>query len=187
MTTIYIKNMVCPRCVMLVKQIFEECGVVPENVALGVVTLNESIAKAKLYAIGERLQAVGFELIEDRRYRIVNRVKTLIISILNNPNVEMKQNLSEIVSSRLNMDYGTISSIFSQIEGKSIEKYYILVRIELAKELLISRTFTLSEIAYKLGFSSVAHLSTQFKQTVGMSPSVFKSQPHPTRVPLDEL
>jgi len=186
---LYIKNMVCDRCIMAVKSVLEQNGIAFRTVSLGVAHLSEDIPAGTLSKLNADLNRIGFEIIDDRRNRVAEQVKTEIIGWLyhrTSPLLPQKINLSEYLSERLHTEYGTLSSLFSETQGITIEKYFIAQKIERVKELLMYDELTLSQIADELGYSSVAHLSSQFKQVTGITPTRFK-QTHPGRKPLDRI
>ncbi|MDX9791053.1 MAG: AraC family transcriptional regulator [Candidatus Kapabacteria bacterium] len=184
---IYIKNMVCHRCILAVINILDECGIAYNSVIHGVADIKDNLSDSQLHNLSERLNLIGFSLINDRRSRIIESIKSLIIELIHDSKEPIKVNLSEFLSSKLNYEYNYISQLFSEIEGRTIEKYYIAQRIEKAKELIVYDELTLSEIAYQLGYSSTAYLSNQFKKVTGLTPSHFKSVKSNKRLPLDKL
>lgn len=171
---INIKNMVCNRCIMVVSQIFNEAEINVENVQLGKVETAEEVAPDKLDEINEKLKSVGFEIINDSKRRLIEKIKTATIDYVYHHEGENKLNFSEYLTDKLNLDYPYLSSLFSSVEGTTIEKHLISLKIERVKELLVYDEKTLSEIAWELGYSSVAHLSGQFKKVTGFTPSYFK-------------
>lgn len=186
-TKLYIKNMVCNRCIMVVKAELEKAGITPVSVELGEVTLSHVPGKEEKETIEKILEAVGFSLIDDKRARLIEHVKTAIIELIRNKNGELNRNLSDYLGDLLHHDYNYISNLFSEVEGITIEKYFILQKIERVKELLVYDELTLNEIAFMLNYSSVAHLSAQFKKVTGLTPSHFKQYKNIKRKPLDKL
>ncbi len=185
---IYIKNMVCPRCIMAVQDILIKLEIPYIEVRLGEVILKEPKENYDLDPLQSELKKIGFELIEDKQLQLVESIKNLIIDLVRNPQESKNPyNFSIYLSDKLGKNYHYLSNIFSEKEGITIEKYMILQRIEYVKEMLIYDEFSLSEIAWKLNYSSVAHLSNQFKQITGFSPSAFKKLQHQNRNPLDQL
>lgn len=187
MTTLYIKNMVCNRCIMAVKAEFEKLGINPVAVALGQVTLHRDLTEEEKQQLNARLNALGFALIDDKKSRLIEQVKTLIVELVHHHNGELTVNLSDYLSDKLHHDYNYISNLFSYVEGATIEKYFIAQKIEKVKELLVYDELSLSEIAFQLNYSSVAHLSSQFKKVTGLTPSHFKKIGAEKRRPLDEV
>ncbi len=184
---IYIKNMVCNRCIMVVKNELERIGFPPTSLTLGEVELDREINDDDKTTINNHLQPFGFELIDDRKSRLIVQIKSLIIELVHHHNSELTTNLSDFLSNKLHHDYTYLSNLFSEVEGTTIEKYYIAQKIEKVKELLVYDELTLSEIAFQLNYSSVAHLSNQFKKVTGLTPSHFKNIKTNKRKPLDEV
>jgi len=172
---------------MVVQNELEKLGLKVKNIKLGEVVLETAPTEANKRKVETNLVALGFELIDDRRSRIIERIKTVIIELVHRQNGEMKSNLSDILSSELHHDYNYLSNLFSEIEGTTIEKYFIAQKIERVKELLVYDELTLSEIAYTLNYSSVAYLSNQFKKVTGLTPSHFKQIKVDKRKPLDRV
>ncbi|MDG2173751.1 MAG: AraC family transcriptional regulator [Flavobacteriaceae bacterium] len=185
MVKTYIKNMVCPRCIESVKNIFEKEEVEVIYIKLGEI-ISKEINEETFNKLEIKLNEKGFEILKRKNSILIQKVKTLVLSYLNNSN-ENKIKLSEILSSELRYDYSYISRLFSSSLGYTIERYYTTQRIEKVKELLIYDELNLNEISYKLNFSSISHLSNQFKQITGMSPTEFKNQHIISRRFVDEL
>jgi len=184
---IYIKNMVCNRCVMVVSEIFGEAGFPNANVQLGKVSVDGSIAGEKLASINSKLNAVGFEIINDGKSRLIEQIKKLTIDFVYKNPEELNVNFSDYLSDKLNLDYNYLSTLFSSIEGTTIEKHLINLKIERVKELLVYDEKSLSEIAFEMGYSSVAHLSGQFKKVTGFTPSFFKKLGEQKRKSIDKV
>lgn len=188
MSKVYIKNMVCDRCIMAVRQLLDKQGLVYKNIRLGEVELGEKPEEKQLEGLKAGLLEAGFELLDDKKARIVERIKNVIVSMVQGYDEdEFNKKLSATLQEKLQMDYHYLTSLFSSIEGVTIEKYVILQRIEKVKELLMYDELSLSEIAYKLGYSSVQHLSQQFKKITGLTPSRFKQLKDNLRKPLDKI
>jgi YesN/AraC family two-component response regulator len=185
--TLYIKNMVCSRCIMAVQQILQEANISYKTVRLGEVDLCEIITDEKNKSLSENLNSIGFELIDDRKSRIIEKIKSLVIELVHYSSEQSKSNLSDYLSEKLHYDYKYLSNLFSEIAGTTIEKYYIVQKVEKIKELLVYDELSISEIAYKMGYSSVAYLSNQFKKVTGLSPSHFKNIPVKKRISLDKV
>lgn len=183
---LYIKNMVCPRCIMAVSQILSEMGVEVVYIRLGEVILKEALDINQSLILKDKLEVIGFELLSDNQSQIVEKIKVLIIETINKQQGNHVV-FSEVLSNGLNKEYSQLSKLFSSVESITIEQYIILQRIERAKELLTYGQLSLSEIAYMLGYSSVAHLSLQFKKITGLTPSQFKKQGIMSRKALDNL
>lgn len=179
--------MVCSRCKMVVKSILEGLGLHPVQVELGEIELmEEEISSIKEQLIRE-LQSYGFDLLDDKKTRIIEKIKNRITDLVQNRNNQLDRTLSEYLSDELHQDYSALSNLFSEVEGITIEKYYILQKIEKVKELLVYDELTLSEIAFQLNYSSVSYLSNQFKKVTGLTPSHFKKLGTIKRKPLEEL
>ena len=184
---LYIKNMVCSRCKMVVKSLFENMGINPIAVELGEVELKNDIQENQKQELLKKLRAIGFDLIDDKKSKIIDKIKTLIIDLVQNKNNDLKTNLSDYISQELHQDYNTLSNLFSEVENTTIEKYFINQKIEKVKELIIYDELSLSEIAYSLNYSSVSHLSNQFKKITGFSPTYFKNLKSLKRRQIEDL
>uniref|UniRef100_UPI00404956F8 AraC family transcriptional regulator n=1 Tax=Flavobacterium sp. TaxID=239 RepID=UPI00404956F8 len=187
MTTLFIKNMVCNRCVMAVRNELNNSGIEPIDVQLGEVTLEKDLTAQEKEEFSKALVSLGFEMIDDKKSRLIEQIKTIIIDLVHHQDNGTKTNLSDVLSSKLFHDYNYLSNLFSEVEGTTIEKYFIAQKIEKVKELLVYDELSLSEIAFRLNYSSVAYLSNQFKKVTGLSPSHFKNIREDRRKPLDEV
>lgn len=183
----YIKNMVCNRCIMVVSGIFHEAGIIDAEVQLGKVSVNEPISSVKLELIESQLKSVGFEFLNDSKSRLIEHIKSIAIDLVYKHPYDIKVNYSDYLSDKLNLDYNYLSTLFSSVEGTTIEKYLASLKIERVKELLVYDEKTLSEIAFDLGYSSVAHLSGQFKKVTGFTPSYFKKLGEQKRKSIDKV
>jgi AraC-like DNA-binding protein len=184
---VYIKNMVCNRCIAAVKALLHDLELAYTSVQLGEVTLQKAPAETELLRLKEGLSALGFELLDDSKRKLIEKIKTFIIEQVHYSKDDERYNLSYLLSSRLQKDYSYLSHLFSEVEGTTIEKYLIYQKIEKAKELLVYNELPLSEIAFQLGYSSVAHLSTQFKKVTGLTPTHFKNMGGIHRKALDHI
>lgn len=185
---LYIKNMVCDRCIMVVRQELDELELAYKNIQLGQVELVEDLTPAKLDVFRETLLKSGFELLDDKKAMLVEQIKNTIISLIQGYGEdEFNKKLSAILEEKLKLEYHYFTTLFSAVEGITIEKYAILQRIEKVKELLMYDELSLSEISYQLGYSSVQHLSQQFKKITGLTPSRFKQLKENKRKPLDKV
>lgn len=184
---LYIKNMVCNRCKTAVKAEFEKLGFHLLYADLGVVEIVENNLENKKSNLNENLRSLGFELIDDKKCQTIERVKNLIVDLVHYKDNEIDTNLSDYLSMNLLQDYNSLSNLFSEVENTTIEKYFINQKIERVKELLMYDELTLSEIAYKLNYSSVAYLSNQFRKITGLSPRYYKNLKENKRKQLDEL
>jgi len=184
---IYIKNMVCNRCIAAVKQVLDKEKVSYQSVSLGEVLLDAPLSVKQSASIGNGLTAAGFELLDDAKSKLITKIKTLIINQVHYNGSHAKYNLSALLSSALHKDYASLSRLFSEVEGITIEKYSIGQKIEKIKELLAYGEMNLTEIAFQMGYSSVAHLSAQFKKETGFTPSWFRANRSIARRTLDSL
>ncbi len=182
-----IKNMVCQRCVLTVRTILDRHGVLYESLVLGEAVLNSELTGKTLREVEKELNALGFEIIETRVNKIIEDIKKLTIDYLGDDSMDQKRKLSSFITSHLHYDYSYLSDLFSSIEGVTIEKYFINQRIEKVKELLVYDELSLTEISYRTGFSSVHHLSAQFKKETGFNPSHFKKIGTQRRKGLDKI
>lgn len=185
-TTLHIKNMVCNRCVQVVQEELGKLGLSIKSIKLGEVEVLEDENSINFTLVGKTLLDNGFELLDDRKAQLKEKIKNIVIELVHQQD-ELKRNLnfSDLIQERLGVDYRYLSSLFSATEGITIAKYIILQRIERVKELLIYNELSLSQIADKTGYSSVAHLSAQFKSVTGLTPSAFKKLKGDHRKPLD--
>lgn len=184
---ISIKNMVCNRCNMVVSQIFEKAGIKTESIQLGKVKTADEVSPDELEQLNESLKSMGFEIIDDSKSRLIEAIKTITIDYVYHHSGENSTNFSDYLTGKLNLVYPYLSSLFSSVEGTTIEKYMINLKIERVKELLVYDEKTLSEIAYEMGYSSVAHLSEQFKKITGFTPTYFKNLREQNRKPIHDL
>ena len=180
--------MVCDRCIMMVKQRLSTLAIEFSKVELGEITIEVPLDHNQFLALKDDLKVLGFELLEDRKASLVTKIKSCIITQIHCDDEEvLNKKLSVLLAEKLNADYNHLSALFSSIEGITIEKYVILQRIERAKELLGYNELSLNEIADKLCYSSVQHLSQQFKKITGITPSQYKQSKEIVRKPLDEV
>ena len=184
---IHIKNMVCGRCIQSVTSIFEHLNIKYSQISLGEVIVDHSLDPKLAEQLKQELQQVGFELVADKNEKLVNRIKSIIIKGIYEENSFSDKNLSVVLREELFFDYSHLSSLFSRIEGKSIQQFQQDVKIERVKELLEYNELSISEIAADLGYSSAAYLSTQFKKSTGFTPSQYKLSHLRSRNALDEV
>jgi AraC family transcriptional regulator len=188
-TTLYVRNMVCPRCIKVVHDELAALGLDVRSVALGEVVLGGAKERQPLGRIRAALEENGFGIVEDRRAKTIEKIKHAALRLARNDYdkdpVRVKD--SEFIANEVGLDYGHLATLFSQVESVTIEQYVILQRIEYAKELLKYGELTLTEMSYRMGYSSVAHLSTQFKKVTGMTPSAFRAMGGPSRLPTDSV
>lgn len=172
---------------MVVRNEIEKLGFDVSGVILGEVWLNQELSNNQKEKVRAVLEPLGFELIDDRKSRIIEKIKNIIIDLVHHKDSLLQTNLSDLLSTELNHDYSYLSNLFSEVEGTTIEKYFIAQKIEKVKELLVYDELSLSEIAHRLNYSSVAYLSNQFKKVTGLTPSHFKQIKEGKRKPLDEV
>lgn len=186
---ILIKNMVCNRCIKVVKEELEKLGLDVRSIVLGEVVVNGKYDVLPVERIKAVLEQNGFELIEDKRAKLIEQIKLVILELVRNYGGSDAEDIkySDYIVKNIGMDYHYLSGLFSSVENITIEQYIILQKIERAKELLKYGELTLSEIAYKLGYSSVQHLSNQFKKVTGLTASQFKNMTENIRKPLDKV
>ncbi len=177
MSLLHIKNMVCARCLRTVNRLASEAGLAAKSIQLGEIQLDAAPAPEQLAAFRKSLETEGFELLDDRNSRLVEQVKTLVIGEIHHAagRRAAAMNFSEFLACETLHEYGQLSRLFSAVEGVTIEKFVIAQKIERAKELLLYDELTLAEIADQIGYSSPQHLSNQFRQATGLTPSQFKS------------
>ena len=166
--------MVCQRCKMVVKSELEKLGLHHTRVELGEVEVMEELSDVQRQTLNQGLKMAGLELMEDKRSMLVERIKIHIIELLDNQDEQIKTNLSDYLSEKLNHNYTYLANLFSEVKGTTIEQFYLNHKIEKVKELLVYDELNLTEIADKLHYSSVSHLSNQFKKMTGLTPSHFK-------------
>lgn len=182
-----IKNMVCPRCVLSVEQILIKNKLAFSNIRLGEVELTKPASTGQIESLKADLQAVGFELLDDQRKQQIEQIKTLLIAKAQSGNIEEHFTISKFLTASIHKDYSHLSRLFTEVEGITIEQFFILQKIEKAKEWLAYNEYSSNEIAFKLGYSSGQHLSSQFKKVTGMTPTEFKKIGSLHRKPIDNL
>lgn len=184
---IVIKNMVCPRCIEAVRQVYKNLGIEVIDIQLGKVSTQYEFSTDQKENLKIHLAEKGFELLDDKESRIINQIKAIIIEQVHHQEQPIGKNFSTLLSEKLYYDYAHLSRLFSAVEGKTIERFIMAQKIEKAKELLTYDELSLSQIAYDMGYSSTAHLSGQFNKVTGMSPTAFKKLHQQPRTPLDQL
>jgi AraC-like DNA-binding protein len=187
MNKLYIKNMVCSRCIKVVREELQRLGIEYNSIQLGEVELAEEISNEKLDNLRVTLLENGFELIDDSKTKLIEELKTLIIRSIYESNKPDEINYSDYLSKATGKPYTFLSNLFSSVENTTIEKFLIAQKIERTKELLVYGELTLSEIAYRLGYSSSQHLSGQFKKITGFTPSYFKELKEQKRQFIDKI
>lgn len=184
---LYIKNMVCDRCIMAVRTELERQNLAYKNVKLGEVELTAPPSKDQLKNLHDGLTSIGFEVLNDTKSQLVEKIKNVIVSVVHHGEDDLNLKLSALLEEKVQKDYHYLSTLFSSVEGVTIEKYAIQQRIEKVKELLVYDEQTLSEIAFSMNYSSVQHLSQQFKKVTGLTPSQFRELKGNNRKPLDKI
>ncbi len=185
--TLHIKNMVCDRCKAVVADTLRLLGHAPFSVELGLARIDAAPDGTQTRAIAEALEAHGFELLCDSRQQMADRIKALVIEAVRQTSGKQNINLSALLADRMHTEYSTLSKLFSAETGMTIEKYAIAQKTEFVKELISYGELTLTEIAARLGYSSTAYLSAQFKNATGMTPSQYKAAGSGTRRELDKI
>ena len=184
---LYIKNMVCIRCKMVVEEELAKLGIRFTTVELGEVELIEDISAEQHTQIKTALLKSGLELMDNKKSILIQRIKNVIIELVHYSEEPLTVNFSEYLSQKLTYDYTYLANLFSEVQGTTIEKFLIAHKIERVKELLVYNELNLTEIAYRMHYSSVAHLSAQFKRVTGLTPSHFKQLKEKRRSMLDEM
>jgi len=179
--------MVCPRCIEAVQQVFQALNISTTDIQLGQVSLVKALPPSHKTLLQTALMDRGFELLDDKQTQLINQIKSTIIQVVHYQKEMATVNFSSILSEQLHYDYAYLSRLFSSVEGRTIEKFIIAQKIEKVKELLTYQELNLSEIAYRMNYSSAAYLSAQFKKVTGMSPSVFKELQDQDRQFLDKV
>lgn len=179
--------MVCNRCILVVKSEIEKLGYMIHSIELGEVIFNNHLTENNKSIIAKKLETFGFEILNDSNSKTIEKIKNILIDLVQNKNNDINITLSDYLIQHIHQDYSKISNLFSYVEGISIEKYFIQLKIEKVKELIVYDELSLSEIGNFLNYSSVSHLSNQFKKVTGFSPSYFKKIKESKRIELDQL
>ena len=179
--------MVCIRCQMVVKTELEKLGLRYVDVKIGEVNTLEDVPRDKLYQLDIALRKAGLMLMDDKKSILVEKIKGAVIELVHYTEEQIKTNLSDYLSEKLNYDYTYLANLFSEVKGITIERFYLNHKIEKVKELIVYDELNLSEIAYKLHYSSVSHLSNQFKKITGLTPTHFKELKNKRRGTLEDV
>ena len=179
--------MVCNRCITAVNNELEKINTKIKSIDLGEVEIEGDLSPQKLAELGVTLKQLGFEIINDKKGRLIEQIKNEIVYVIHHSDSILNTNLSFWLADKLHYDYTYLSNLFSEVEGTTIEKYFIAQRIEKVKELLVYDELSLSEIAEAMGYSSAAYLSSQFKKVTGFTPTHYKSVKENKRRKIDEL
>jgi AraC-like DNA-binding protein len=184
---LYIKYMLSNRCKLVVKEELKKLGLHYIVVELGEIEVMEQLTAPQLELLRTGLREAGFELMDDKRSVLIEKIKSTIIQLVHHSEESLKMNFSEFLSEKLNHDYTYLSNLFTEVQGSTITQFIILHKVERIKEFIIYGELNLTEISYKLHYSSVAHLSNQFKKITGLTPSQFKNLKEKKRTPIDEI
>lgn len=172
---------------MAVKAELDKLGLHYTYIDYGEAEVKESLSSEQEYQLNTGLKKSGLELMDDKKSMLIEKIKILIVELVHYSDEPLKKNLSDYLSEKLNYDYTYLANLFSEVQGTTIEKFFINHKIERVKELLVYDELNLKEIAFKMHYSSVAHLSSQFKKLTGFTPSHFKQLKHKKRVPLEQV
>ncbi len=188
-SVLYIKNMVCPRCIKVVHDELLSLGLNVTNVELGSASFKQNLSTETIHAIKERLEMNGFELLEDKKEQLVEQIKLLLVELIQQDQIsETNSTISQQITGKIDLDYSYLSKIFSASEGKTIERHTIELKTERIKELIAYGELSIKQIADQLGYSSLQALSSQFKKETGLTPSQYKNQADLLkRKPLDSI
>ncbi|MHB1921316.1 MAG: helix-turn-helix domain-containing protein [Chitinophagaceae bacterium] len=184
---LYIKNMVSLRCKMVVREELKKAGVEYLFVDLGVVEIRNDVPQKKLELLKQNLLKWGLVLLDDKKSILIEKIKILIIEMIHYSDELPDVNYSDYISKKMNFDYTYLSNLFSSVKGITIQQFIIIHKIERVKELLLYEELNLTEISYKMHYSSVAHLSNQFKKVTGLSPSFFKQLKQRRKANLEDM
>ncbi|PZX54136.1 helix-turn-helix domain-containing protein [Algoriphagus chordae] len=187
MPELYIKNMVCPRCIASVKEVMYQLNLPYSSIELGKIKVDFLPTNSQKSLLAEQLHSRGLKLLEEGKATLISQIKTILIEQIQHSDENLTENYSSYISEKLMHEYTYLSRLFSQVEGVTIEKYITKLKIERVKELIFYNEKSLSEIADLLGYSSVAYLSSQFKKETGMTPSFFKKHNGKNRKSLDQI
>lgn len=179
--------MVSNRCILAVKEELKKLGLHYVIVDLGEVEIMENLGPEKLQQLKTGLNSTGLDLMDDKKSILIEKVKNIITEMIHHSEIVPKTNYSDYISEKMNYDYTYLSNIFSEVKGITIQQFIINHKIEKVKELLLYGELSLTEISYRLHYSSVAHLSNQFKKMTGLSPSQFKQLKNNRRIPIEEI
>ena len=179
--------MVCDRCIMMLKSVLEERRLQYNTVSLGEMELVSELSSSEKAELNEELKKIGFEIIDDKKTRVIESIKSAVLEVIRSPEAAPKMTFSEYLSEIFHQDYSILSKLFSEVQGMTLEQYVILQKIEKVKELLVYDELSLSQIALQLNYSSVSHLSKQFKKVTGLTPSHYRQVKENNRIPIDKL
>lgn len=184
---IYVKNMACESCKLVVKEALEELDISLVKVELGEIETKEDVSDEEKQKLNNKIKKVGLELLEKKQGVLIEKIRKVIIDYVYNSDDRPNIKFSVLLSEELNQSYNYLSNFFSEVEATTIEQYMIALKIERIKELIIFGEHTFSEIAHKLNYSSVAHLSMQFKKVTGLTPTHFKALKEKRRIAIQNI
>lgn len=184
---LFIKNMISIRCKLVVKSELERLGFNCTKIDLGEVVISEDLNSNQLEQLRSVLSESGLEILDDKKAILNERIKNALLEIVYGKEELIKINISDAISAKMRTDYNHLASLFSELNEITIEQYFIKLKIERVKELLLNENFTLTEISYRLNYCSVAHLSTQFKKITGLTPTFYKNLRQNRYLPLDNV
>ncbi|WP_373496426.1 helix-turn-helix domain-containing protein [Aquiflexum sp.] len=184
---IYVKNMACQSCVAIVKEALDELEIVCVKVGMGEIETKADVSDELKLELNKKIRKVGLELLEKKQGVLIEKIRKVIIDYVHHSDDKPNVNFSTLLSEELDLSYTYLSNFFSEVEATTIAQYLISVKIERVKEMIILEEYNLSEIAYKLHYSSAAHLSNQFKKITGLSPSHFKKLKEKRRIAIQDL
>lgn len=184
---IYVKNMACESCKIVLKDALDELGIATSKIDLGEIDTKEDVSDDEKKKLNKIINKAGLELLEKKQGVLIEKIRKILIDYVYNTDQKPNIKLSVLLSEDLNLTYTHLSNIFSEVEATTIEQFLISLKIERIKELIIFGEDTFSEIAYKLNYSSAAHLSTQFKKATGLTPSHFKNLKKKRRITIQNI
>ena len=170
----FIRNMACAGCIMIIRTELEKMGILSPTIELGEIEISDDLSDEQLTSFDEAIHRFGFEIMDDRKSYLIEKIKHAIFELVNYSDDDLKMGLSDYISLKVNHSYIYLSNLFSEVTGTTIEQYIITKKIDRVKEMLVYEEFSLSEIAYRMHYSSVSHLSAQFKKVTGLTPSLYK-------------
>lgn len=184
---IYIKNMACLSCKVVVKEALEELKIEPIKVELGEIETRKELTDAEKEKLNNKIRKVGLEILEGKQAAIIEKIRKVVVDYVYHTEEKIITNFSDYLSKKLNYNYTYLANLFSEVEVSTIEQYVIAMKVERIKELIMFEDMTLTEISYKLHYSSVAHLSAQFKKVTGLTPTHFKRLKNKRRIAIQNL
>ncbi len=184
---IYVKNMACLSCKLVVKEALEELKIESVKVDLGEIETKEDLTEAEIQQFNTKIRKAGLEILKNKQGAIIEKIRKVVVDYVYHTEEKIITNFSDYLSKKLDYNYTYLANLFSEIEASTIEQFVIAMKIERIKELIMFEDMTLTEIAYKLHYSSVAHLSAQFKKVTGLTPTHFKQLKKKRRIAIQNL